>query len=390
MRNAKCERLTYILLRISIFALFSMKTILLISPYWKEPHRWMVSSYKLAELWQRMGYRVVVVCMGEKTGKEVASETLTIYRVKDFFLPDPLNLGIAPTFFFHVLRALKNEKPDITIVNKAMFFSSLTVPMLRLLGRKPILTTDALVGMTWQPRGIFSKILMSSIAWTIGWIILLSAKQIIFFHPQPSGLLKILGIARKSQVIPTGIDESKYISLKQDGKINVTYVGRLESVKGVDDFLAAVNGLISQYINLNAQVVGWYKEGHRLVSEYEDKVTFTGLRDDIPQILSKTDIFVLPSYSEGLSNALMEAMASSCACIATEVGGNRYLIENGVSGFLYPPGDREALKSHIRRLIEDDSKRKSLGAAARTRIESEFSWDVVEEKYASLFEDASR
>lgn len=367
-----------------------MRTILLISPYWKEPHRWMVSSYKLAELWQRMGYRVVVVCMGAKTGEEVSSETLTIYRVKDFFLPDPLNLGIAPTFFFHVLRALKNEKPDITIVNKAMFFSSLTIPMLRLLGRKPILTTDALVGMTWQPRSLFSKILMSSIAWTIGWLILLSAKKIVFFHPQPKGMLKVLGISRKSQVIPTGIDESKFMSSKRGGSINVTYVGRLESVKGVDDFLAAVNPLINQYINMHVQVVGWYKEGHRLVKEYQDKVEFMGLRDDIPQILSKTAIFVLPSYSEGLSNALMEAMASSCACIATEVGGNRYLIENGVSGFLFPPGDREALKSHIRRLIEDDSKRRSLGEAARMRIENEFSWSRVEEKYATLFGDVFR
>ncbi len=341
-----------------------------------------------------MGYRVVVVCMGAETGKEVASETLTIYRVKDFFLPDPLNLGIAPTFFFHVLHALKSENPEIVIVNKAMFFSSLTIPMLRLLGRKPILTTDALVGMTWQPRGIFSKILMSVIAWTVGWVILLSAKKIVFFHPQPSGLLRVLGIAGKSQVIPTGIDESKFMmeggAPAPPTHITVTYVGRLESVKGVDDFLAAVNPLISQYINLNAQVVGWYKEGNKLVEDYQDKVTFTGLRDDIPQILSRTDIFVMPSYSEGLSNALMEAMASSCACVATEVGGNRYLIENGVSGFLFPPGDREALKSHIRRLIEDDSKRNALGQAARERIESEFSWSRVEEKYARLFGDADR
>ncbi|MFH1671012.1 MAG: glycosyltransferase, partial [Patescibacteria group bacterium] len=117
---------------------------------------------------------------------------------------------------------------------------------------------------------------------------------------------------------------------------------------------------------------------------------FTGLRDDVADILSKTDIFVLPSYSEGLSNALMEAMASGCACIATEVGGNRFLIQNGISGFLFQPGDRDALRAHLRRLIEDKGKRTSLGEAARKRIEEEFDWKVVGEKYRALFDNMCR
>src|SRR3989344_259590 len=115
-----------------------MKSILLISPYWKDDHRWMVSSVKLAELWQQMGYRVVAVCMGEKTSTEKISATLTIHRVKDFFLPDPFNYGIAPFFCFHVLRIYRQQKPDIVIVNKILFWSSLVTPILRFLGGKPI------------------------------------------------------------------------------------------------------------------------------------------------------------------------------------------------------------------------------------------------------------
>jgi len=126
------------------------------------------------------------------------------------------------------------------------------------------------------------------------------------------------------------------------------------------------------------------------VKKYSDHITFTGLREDIPDVMAATDIFVLPSYSEGLSNALQEAMASGCACIATEVGGNRYLIENGISGFLYPPGDRQMLQSHIRRLIDDAAKRRSLGEAARKRIEEMFDWSKVEQKYATLFADVSK
>lgn len=126
-----------------------------------------------------------------------------------------------------------------------------------------------------------------------------------------------------------------------------------------------------------------------MICEEEEppNVIFTGFRDDISHVLSETNIFVLPSFSEGLSNALMEAMASGCACIASEVGGNRFLIENGISGFLFPAGDRAALQSHIRRLIDDTSKRIALGQAARKRIEEGFDWSNVKQKYATLFAD---
>ncbi len=379
----------------------------------------MVSSVKLAELWQRMGYKVVVVCMGAKTEKEVVSETLTIYRVWDFFLPDPLNYGISPGFFFKVLRVLKNEKPDIVIVNKILFWTSLIVPWLRILGKKPIVTTDALVGVTWQPRGIIPKVIMSIGGWTAGWKVMLFAKKLVFFHPQPDKILKMMGVYGKSIVIPTGIDSRAFLnklssSESASGRTNreaplhssakadsveesyniharkaqtVTYVGRLESVKGVDDFLAATVPLKKDYPDLNIQVVGYCKPGNTIVRQYEGSVKFTGLRDDIPEILSSSDIFVLPSYSEGLSNALMEAMSSRCACIATGVGGNKYLIEDSVSGLLFKPGDIEALRSHVRSLIDNPSRIEGLGNAARARIEDMFDWSVIESKYAELFNE---
>ncbi|MDD5469265.1 MAG: glycosyltransferase family 4 protein [Candidatus Peribacteraceae bacterium] len=375
-----------------------MQTILLISPYWKESHRWMVSSVKLAELWQRLGHRVVVVCMGPENGIERVSETLTIYRKKDWFFPDPLNFGVALGFTGLVRRVIRRGQPDLIIVNKVLFWTSFCLLPLRLTGHRILLLTDTLVGMTWWPRGMFSKCIMGAGAWTLGWLVLLCARQIVFFHPQPPSLLKRLGILHKSQVIPSGIDPSGYRDQRlgtrdQKPDVTVTYVGRLESVKGVDDFLAAVLPLKSEYPKLTIQVVGWYpsassgQANHPLVKQYERQVVFTGLRDDIPEILSETDIFVLPSYSEGLSNALMEAMSSGCACIASEVGGNRFLLQNGVSGFLFPPGDRAVLRAHVQRLLDDPTKRRMLGEAARQRIDEHFSWDVVGRQYQQVFRE---
>jgi len=363
-----------------------MKTLLFISPYWKESHRWMVSTVKLAELWQRMGYRVVVVCMGNQTGIEEVSPTLTIHRRKDFFLPDPWNYGIAFGFAGYVRQISKDIKPDHIIVNKILFWTSFSLIGLRLRGYSVILLTDALVGMTWFPRGWLPKLCSRLYAWTAGWLILKLASRVVFFHPQPAPLLRLLGITKKSEVIPTGIDPAPYQHTKHlQDTVTVTYIGRLESVKGVDDFLAAVVPLKKDYPQVKLQVIGWYKDHHPLVTQYEREVIFTGLRDDIADVLAQTDIFVLPSYSEGLSNALMEAMASGCACIASDVGGNGYLIQNGVSGFLFPAGDREALASHVRRVLDDPHKQLSMGKAAVKRIEELFSWEHVQKQYEKVF-----
>jgi glycosyltransferase involved in cell wall biosynthesis len=367
-----------------------MQTILLISPYWKEQHRWMVSSFKLAELWQRLGYHVVVVCMGSSTRVEKVSDTLTVHYRKDFFLKDPLNFGIALGFAGYVRRVIHQVKPDFVVINKVLFWTSFAIIPLKLRGIKVQLLTDALVGITWFPRGFIPGIIMRIGAWTVGWLVLLCADRIVFFHPQPESVLRFLGIAKKSQVIPTGIDPTPYHRTVTDHKTNVTvtYVGRLESVKGVDDFVAATVPLKKEFPELHIQVIGWYKDAHPLVSKYGVDVEFTGLREDIPVILGSTDIFVLPSYSEGLSNALMEAMASSCACIASDVGGNRFLIHNGVSGLLFPAGDREALAAHVRRLLKDPAKRRDLGVAARKRIDDVFSWESVGKQYRSFFHEA--
>ncbi len=372
-------------------------TILLISPYWREPHRWMVSSYKLAELWQRLGYRVVVACMGSETKTENISDTLTVHFRKDIFLKDPWNYGICFGFSGFVNRLVREEKPDHIVINKLLFWTSLCAIPLTLRGHKIIQLTDALVGITWKPRGWFPQVCAAIYAWTAGWLILKCATKVIFFHPQAERVLRRLGIQEKSDVIPTGIDVTRYEFARSNAqranaeRVTITYVGRLESVKGVDDFVAAAVPLKQEFPEIDIQVVGWYPSAssgqalHPLVDSYQSEVRFTGLREDIPAILAETDIFVLPSHSEGLSNALMEAMASGCACIASEVGGNAYLIQNGVSGLLFPAGDRAALQSHLHRLMTDAPKRRAMGEAARKRIEEMFSWEIVGNKYKMLF-----
>lgn len=365
----------------------------------------MVSTVKLAELWQRMGYRVEVLCMGTTRAAryeaEVISPTLTIHRVQDWFLRDPWNYGIAFGFAGIAKTLAATLKPDVIVVNKILFWSSFALIRLRLAGYRVMLLTDALVGITWWPRSRIASICAAIYAWTGGWLIMRMASRIVLFHPQPEGVLKRLKVEGKTEVIPTGIDVSRYTFTRSTmdqqqsmqranvERITMTYVGRLESVKGVDDFVVAALEVRKDKPDLKIQIAGWYQPGNALVEAHRNDIDFLGLRDDVPAVLADTDIFVLPSYSEGLSNALMEAMASGCACIASDVGGNAFLIQNGVSGFLFPVGDRAALAAHMRRLIDDPAKRRMMGEAARKRIEKEFDWAIIGEKYQRVFEKQS-
>ena len=353
--------------------------ILYITSYWDEPHRWSSSAVKLAGQWCRLGCKVTVLCMcNVENGKyeEVSfANSLTVCKVQDWFLPDPWNYGVALSFFRIASLKVEEVQPDAIVVDKVLYWTSIATIFLTLKGRQVLVVTDALVGITWWTKGWLFNTCAFLYANTLGWLILGFARKVVFFHPQPDRVLQRLGIARKSTVIPSGIDVSAYYSEKSRDLVTLAYVGRLESVKRVDDFLAVASALSSE--GLRVIVVGPYAADDELFMKYKDTVEFLGLRRDIEDIYAEIDVLVLPSYCEGLSNTLMEAMASSCACVASDVGGNPYLIEHGVSGFVYPSGDRRLLRFHVQRLLDDRSLRQRVGAAARRRMEECYDWSVV-------------
>ena len=97
-------------------------------------------------------------------------------------------------------------------------------------------------------------------------------------------------------------------------------------------------------------------------------VTLTGQRMDVPELLNLCDVYVNSSRFEGMSNAILEAMAASRPVVATSVGGNPELVREGETGFLYPSGDDVALAGHLERLLEDTPLRTAMGATARKII----------------------
>lgn len=115
-------------------------------------------------------------------------------------------------------------------------------------------------------------------------------------------------------------------------------------------------------------------------------VTFTGIRDDVPDILAALDIFVLPSRWEGLPLVVLEAMAAGLPVVATAVGGTPEVVVDGVTGLLVPPRDPAALAQAITRLLRNPDLRRKMGRAGRERVTEHFSVEQMVRKTESLYE----
>ncbi len=114
-------------------------------------------------------------------------------------------------------------------------------------------------------------------------------------------------------------------------------------------------------------------------------VQFLGVRSDIPELLASLDVFALSSSTEGMSIALLEAMAAGCPIVVTAVGGNTELIQHEVTGLVVPPDDEPALRAAIRRLLDDRALAARLGAAAQTRAREKYGVASMTQRYEELW-----
>lgn len=363
--------------------------ILVVAPYYNEPHRWMASAQKAAEQLSK-DHDVVVLTTGKPAFAQLASG-IRVYRMFDFFIPDPVNYSFVPSLLFTLMKVLRRERPDLCLVNKHMFFTSFAIPIFRLAGIPVVTMVDTFPGINWHPRNLFVDIVMRAYAWIIGYPLLKLSERVVLLHEGLVPLAKKLKL--NFVVIHNGVDLENYLQAKPSediphnaGQINIVYVGRLETVKGVDDLLAVSKNVLSKYPYAHLYVVGDTRRAGTMVEKHgSEQVHFLGYRQDIPGILKQMDIFVLPSYAEGLPNALMEAMSLGKACIASNVGGVRVLLRNGQNGLTYPPGDRQALKNQLELLVTNQEYRTTLGKQAMQTIAEKFDWKIIRQEYQKLF-----
>ena len=170
-------------------------------------------------------------------------------------------------------------------------------------------------------------------------------------------------------------------------------VGSLYIVKGHRFLLEAMPELLRRWPRARLLVIGRGELEVALKEQVEQlaigtNVHFLGMRQDVPRLLSVLDAFVLPSLSEGLSLALLEAMACGKPVVATRVGGNPELIDHGRTGFLVQPEDAKDLAAYLVKLLSDPKMMQQFGRQAAERVGQHFSVgqmvDQYNDRYASL------
>ena len=137
-------------------------------------------------------------------------------------------------------------------------------------------------------------------------------------------------------------------------------------------------------------LVGPGSERNALVEQAQalgiaDRVQFTGAVENPAEYLRAADVFVLPSVAEGMSNSLLEAMATGLPCAVSGIGGNIDLVENGVTGRVVNRPEPDAWSQTLIELLDDQAQAQRLGAAARLRIDNEFALSVVVDRYVDLY-----
>ncbi len=170
----------------------------------------------------------------------------------------------------------------------------------------------------------------------------------------------------------------------------LTFVGRLGSEKNVPCLIRAAKRLQEENRDrLGIWLVGDGAERQKLEAMVDDfglnHVHFLGERLDVEAILRHSDAAVLPSFWEGLSNALLEAMAAGKPVIASAVGGSPEIVHHEANGLLFPSDDDQALAAAIKRLFDDQDFSANLGAEGKAIIEKRFSVAAMVQQHESLY-----
>lgn len=197
----------------------------------------------------------------------------------------------------------------------------------------------------------------------------------------------------KLNIIHCGIDPEKYRGEAATDRQapHLVFVGRLAGVKGVPVLLEALAGIIADIPGLRVTLIGDGPERAALEARAKALglgavVHFAGYmsQDGVAETLARADALVLPSFAEGVPVTLMEAMAGGLPVLATRVGGISELVEDGVSGYLVPPGNVEALSVRLRDLLGDAALRARMGAAGRAKVAAEFNQEIEAAKLGAL------
>jgi glycosyltransferase involved in cell wall biosynthesis len=197
----------------------------------------------------------------------------------------------------------------------------------------------------------------------------------------------------KLRIVHCGVEPARYgAGAGRDGTGRIVFVGRLAAVKGALVLLEAFRAVCAAHPQATLTLIGDGPlradlEARAAALGLGDAIAFTGYlsQQAVAERLADSDVFVLPSFAEGVPVVLMEAMASGLPVATTRIAGIPELVEHDVSGLLVLPGDADALAAALSRLLAEPARRARMGAAGRAKVAAEFDIEAESAWLATLF-----
>lgn len=304
----------------------------------------------------------------------------------------PKRLAKAAGAMFRFLGLLLLRKVDLVHCHAAMKGSFWRKSLFALLAR------GAGVPVVFHLHGSEMKTFVSRqprlVQRLIGWV--LSRQSLVVVLSQSwADYVHSISPGAKVQILPNyvSLPELSTSSARVGSRVRLLFLGLVGTRKGVYDLLPAFQEACQSFGELELTIGGngEVDRAQALARELgvADHVRFAGWvsGDDKLRLLQEADIYVLPSYNEGLPVSILEAMSWGVPVISTRVGGIPELISNGHDGMLIEAGDREALAAAILHLAESTTVRHAMGQAARNRVATGFSKAVVLPQLEGIYAD---
>jgi glycosyltransferase involved in cell wall biosynthesis len=356
-------------------------------------------AQRLAEALASGGYAVGVVTTrlpGTPRRQQLAG--VEVHRVWTVWRRGWVSLTFLPSLVIFLV--LHGRRFDVWHVHQAYYHYLVALLLARVLGKRCVVKAAAS-----GPFGDIARLRASK----LGGVVLRaipSADAVVSLNRELSSELEHAGVdGARARVIRNGVDLHAFtpptsrerqeartsLGLTIDAVV-VAFVGRLTHEKGVHVLLDAW-GIVEEADSTGRCRLLLAGDGEeaavfqrRATSELH-RVTFLGRLLDVRSLLRAADILVLPSLSEGLSNAVLEAMAMAIPVVATRIGGLEEQVADGVTGVLVAPGNAGALADGLDALIRDAHLQRAMGERGRASVEQRFSFASTLDAYQQLYQD---
>lgn len=345
----------------------------------------------LAEELARQGHLVSVISSADSRDAIAASQDTAPASI--LINPKPLRLPYSTIrgwgtwhYLLGISRWIRKYQPDLVYVSMLKHDAYIAVKTCHKL-KIPVVLRPEGAGLTgdvaWQQTHWLGRWFRKTVRTADGFVAL---SERVKNEMTDAGY-----VAEKIAVIPNGIPiPEKSWSLNTVETNQVLFVGRLSPEKGIDTLIKAWPAVMKEYPDARLKLVGsgsWEKSLRELAHDINigDSIEFAGACNDVSEQLYQSRVFVLPSREEGLSIALLEAMATGIPTVASDIPGNRTLIQNDVTGRLFAVDQPESLAEKINLSLRGDQITMDMAKQGREQIRNQFSIRAMAESHIPFF-----